>query len=91
MADNKSTGVPLLTGPNFPTWKLQCRMALLKEGLWGIVTGEEEGPYQQTHDAIMKFQKRKDRALATIVLAVSTTQLYLLGAEPNGSLMTPIA
>ena len=49
----------------------------------GIVTGEEEGPYQQTHDAIMKFKKRKDRALATIVLAVSTTQLYLLGAEPN--------
>ena len=82
MADNKST-VPHLTGPNFPTWKLQCRMALMKEGLWDIVTGEEEGPHQQTHDAIAKFKKRKDRALATIVLAVSPTQLYLLGAEPD--------
>ena len=70
MADIKSA-VPHLTGPNFPTWKIQCRMALMKDGLWDIVTGEEEGPQQQTAEAIAKFKKRKDRALAIIVLAIS--------------------
>ena len=24
-----------LNGNNFPIWKIQCRMALVKEGLWG--------------------------------------------------------
>ena len=58
-------------------------MALKKAGLWDIVTGEEDGPQQETPDAISKFRKRKDRALATIVLAVSPTLLYLLGVEPE--------
>ena len=82
MADVKST-VPHLTGPNFPTWKVQCRMALMKDGLWDIVTGDKEGPLQQTPNAIATFKKRKDRALATIVLAISPALLYLIGVDPD--------
>ena len=29
---------------NYPTWKIQCRMALMKEGLWNIVDGTEAAP-----------------------------------------------
>ena len=57
MADVKNS-VPHLTGPNYPTWKVQCCMALKKEGLWDIVTGEEDGPQQQTPDAISSERGR---------------------------------
>lgn len=80
MAELKSVAVVPLNGANYPTWKIQCRMALMKEGLWGLVNGTEDSP---TRDAgaekLAKFAARKDKALATIVLAVETKLLYLIG------------
>ena len=29
---------------NYPTWKVQCHMALVCDGLWGIVSGTETEP-----------------------------------------------
>ena len=50
------------------------------EGLWGIVNKTEECPNQGTEaDKYAKYQKRRDRALATIVLAVDPSLLYLIG------------
>ena len=40
MAELKTAVIPL-TGKNYPTWKVQCKMALMKDSLWGIVTGSE--------------------------------------------------
>ena len=65
-----------LKGTNYPTWKIQCRMALMKEGLWRIVTGEETAPTGAAERA--KFAARRDKALATIVLSVDTALLYLI-------------
>ena len=45
MADRRSALVPL-TGSNYPTWTVQCKMALLKEGLWEIVDGSVRGAGQ---------------------------------------------
>ena len=50
-------------------------MALVRDGLWGIVSGTETAP---AHDR-QKFLARRDRALATIVLAVTPSLLYLIG------------
>lgn len=77
MAEIKTAIVPL-DGKNYPTWKVQCRMALMKDSLWGIVSGTEEAP-EENGDARKKFMARRDRALAIIVLAVDTSLLYLLG------------
>lgn len=65
MADSRTVTVVPLKGANYPTWKIQCRMALMKEGLWRIVTGEEAAP-AGTEAERAKFATRKDRALATI-------------------------
>ena len=81
MADIKTVIVPL-NGKNYPTWKVQCRMALIKDSLWGIVSGADEAPAEEQADARKKFMARKDRALAIIVLAVDPSLLYLLG-EPE--------
>ena len=44
MADSRMVAVVPLKGSNHPTWKIQCRMALMKEALWKIVTGEDTAP-----------------------------------------------
>lgn len=50
------------------------------EGLWDIVTKTESCPDQTREaDKYKKFVARRDRALATIVLSIDTSLLYLLG------------
>ena len=72
------TAVVPLNGKNYPTWKVQCRMALMKEGLWNIVEGTEAAPGRE-NDRYTKFLARRDRALAIIVLSVEPSLLYLVG------------
>ena len=90
MAATDKTTVPKLVETNYATWRLQCKMALMKEGLWGIVDGSERCPNVRddgvmgfTEYDVRKFRARKDKALATIVLSVDETQLYLLGTDPQ--------
>ena len=70
-----------LNSSNYSTWKIQCKMALVKEGLWGIVNGSETAPTEAVQ--LVTFTARKDKALATIVLAVEPKLLYLVGADPT--------
>ena len=77
MADMKTMIVPL-NGKNDPTWRVQCRMVLVKDGLWGIVNGTEAAPGEKG-EAQKKYLARTDCALAIIVLAVDPSLLYLLG------------
>ena len=72
------TVVPL-KGSNYPTWKVQCRMLLMKEGLWSIVNGTEAAPGEEEAERHTRFVARRDRALAMIVLSVDPMLLYLLG------------
>ena len=77
MADK--SGVVLLNGNNYATWKIQIKMALIKYGGWGFVTDTEPEPADGDHAAWRKYYERRDKALATIVLAVDPSLLYLLG------------
>ncbi len=77
MSDSKTVVIPL-KGKNYATWKIQCLMSLIKDSLWSIVNGTEVAPVDNAELA-RKFKARSDRALATIVLAVDPSLLYLLG------------
>ena len=79
MAESKTVTVVSLNGSNYPTWKVQCRMALMKDGLWGIVNETDTAPSQVHGEKYAKYMSRRDRTLATIVLAVQPSLLYLLG------------
>jgi len=81
MAESRSVSVIPLNGSNYRTWKVQCKMALMKEGLWGIVEGTEVASDSTEVDRHAKFVQRRDTALGTIVLCVDPSLLYLLG-EP---------
>ncbi len=80
MGDSK-TEIEWLNRKNYATSKVQCRMALVKDRLWGIVVVTEGTPAENMA-AIRKYAARKDRALVIIVLAVEPSLLYLLG-EPE--------
>ena len=82
MAEVKSVSFVPLNGRNYPTWKVQCRMALTKDGLWGIVNETEADPGREPAEAHTKFMVRRDRALAIIVLSIEPSLLYLVG-EPE--------
>ena len=78
MAESKTSAIVLLNGANYPTWKVQNLMTLVRDGLWGIVSGTETAP-AEGGDRRSKFLARRDRALATIVLAVEPSLLHLIG------------
>ncbi len=82
MAEMKTFSIVPLSGNNYPTWKVQIRMSLMKDGLWGIVSGTEADPGGDHAEAHKKFVSRSDRALAIIVLSVEPSLLYLI-ANPQ--------
>ena len=83
MAESKTVAVVPLSNTNYSTWKVQCKMALIKEGLlWNIVNGTETEP-EGNAERRAKFVARRDRALATIVLAMEPSLLYLVGSDPT--------
>ena len=79
------SSIALLNERNYATWKVQCRMALMKDGLWGVVTGFDEVPVNE--EALRKYIIKRDRALSIIVLAVEPSLLYLLGDPQDPSVV----
>ena len=77
----KSTIVPL-TRLNYPTWKVQCKMSLIKDGLLSIVMETKAAPAEGS-DHYTKYRTRRDKALATIVLSIDPSLLYLIGDREN--------
>ena len=82
-ADTKAVSIVPLNGANDPTWKIQCRMALMHDGVWGIVDGSEVAP-PTTDDRYQKFMSRSNKVLATIVLSLDPSLLYHIG-DPQDS------
>ena len=79
MNSDPRSAVVVLDGANFPTWKMQMRMILMKQNVWRIVQGTEVAPAEEDGVAYRKFMERRDRALASIVLGIDAKLLYLLG------------
>lgn len=77
----KQTMVEPLNGDNYATWKLQCQMALMKDGLWTMVDGTEVEPADLP--LRVKFREKRNKALATIVLTIATKLHYLLGTPTD--------
>ena len=58
MAETTKVLIEPLNGQNYATWKVQCKMALIKDGLWNIVTGTEGEPEGENDGR--KYLLRKD-------------------------------
>ena len=70
-------------GGTYPTWGLQCQMALMKDGVWGIVNGTETRPRPTEADSVAKFITKWDKKLVILVLSIDPPLLYLIGEPTN--------
>ncbi len=80
-SESQTVSIVPLNGSNYPMWKVQCRMALLRDGLRDLVNGIETAPREDA-SKWANYLARKDRALATILLSIEPSLLYLIG-EPE--------
>ena len=77
MAEGRNTvAIIPLNSQNYGTWKVQAKLALLRDGLWGIVQGTEVALVDVV--AVAKFNVCQDKALAILGLSIDPTLLYLL-------------
>ena len=68
----KASSIVPLNGPNYPAWKIRCRMAYMKDGTKTVRPQTEAERYE-------KYVARKKRALTIVVLSIEPCLLYLLG------------
>lgn len=78
-SDVKTVSNTPLIGSNYPTWKLPCRMPLIRDGLRRIVNGTDPEPPEEEAARQTKYLGKKHRALSTIVLTVDPSLFYLIG------------
>lgn len=67
-----------LDGSNWLTWKFQLHHFLKAKGLWGYVDGTITLAEDADAAATAQFAQKSEQAFSTIVMAVSTSLLYLL-------------
>ena len=67
-----------LNGSNWNTWKFQMKHLLMAKGLWSLVDGSEVLASEASVAAVALFQSRLHKAFSTIVLAIDSSQLYLV-------------
>lgn len=66
-------GIELLQNNNYDTWKLQARAALVKNGLWGYVSGKNVPPTEESLRQV--FEECDEKAKAELVLLISSSEL----------------
>ena len=60
----KSVSVVPLNRSNYSTWKIQCKMALIRDGLWKIINGTETAPAADAgEDVQAKFELERTKHL----------------------------
>ena len=60
--EKPSAHVVMMEGKNYSTWKVQLKMLLIKDEMFGIVNGTEVASAERTTADLVKFNARKDRA-----------------------------
>ena len=66
MAELRTIAAIPLNGSNYRTWKVQHKMALMKENLWKIVKGSKTAPDAEAQaDLYAKFVQWRNCALGT--------------------------
>ena len=67
-----------INGSNWNTWKFQMKHLLMVKGLWSLVDGSEVLATEASVAAVALFQSQLHKAFSTIVLAIDSSQLYLV-------------
>ena len=83
LGDNKMQ-MEKLTSENYHDWAFDMKMLLMRADVWNIVTGEETLAEDASLNEKAMFQKRENRALSSICLAVSKEcKIYVRSAKTS--------
>ena len=75
---DKTISLPVLTDSNYQTWRVQMKMLLMRDNLFGFIDDTEIRP-NDADAALPNFIKREQKALANIVLGIDPKLLYIIG------------
>ena len=67
-----------LDGSNWTTWKFQMRHLLLAKDFWGHVDGTDVLAEDASPQVQADFQRKSQKVFSTIVMAITSSQLYLI-------------
>ncbi|CAI7916954.1 unnamed protein product [Closterium sp. NIES-54] len=60
-----TSAVPIFTGQNYSTWKLEFQVLMVERGLWGFFDGTEKKPDNESD--IAAWKKKDQKAFATLI------------------------
>ncbi len=78
-ADSSRLHVDKLTADSWATWKYQIQLYLRANGLWRIVTGEDQRP--DDPQTAVAWDSKEDKARAALGLTVDKSLLYLITSK----------
>ena len=78
MTEIDKWSIDKLDSSNWITWKFQIKHLLLAKDLWGLVDGTEVLQDDASAQQWADFNKRSQKAFSTMVMSVSSLQLYLI-------------
>ena len=84
VSSEEKWSIEKLNSSNWLTWKFQMRHLLLAKGLWGFIEGTEVLNDDATNEQKKEFKQKSQKAFSTLVLAIDTSQLYLITSCDNG-------
>ena len=81
MVESTTVMVVPSSNTNYSTWKTSCKMTLIRDALWEIVN-ETSWRHAQ-----VKFVATHERSLATVVLVIKPSLLYLTSSNLTTSVV----
>ena len=76
--ESEKWAIDKLGESNWVTWKFQMKHYLLSKGLMKYVDGTERLAERAEEATRIRFNDNSQKALSTIVMGISTPQLYLV-------------
>ena len=67
-----------LNRSNWPTWKFQMMHLFMARELWEYVEGTALSPESDSNGAQARYEKDKQKAMATLVMGIQSNLIYLV-------------
>jgi len=71
-----SSLVEKFSASGFPTWQTKLQLLLMREGMWGTVSGDDEDPGSSNGEKYKQWRQRNDRAIALIGLSLADSLVH---------------
>jgi hypothetical protein len=79
MSENNTIRIKPLTNGNYQEWAGEMKAVLMRNGIWGVVSGKTSKP--EKGEELAKWEAKAEKAAGEIYLAVESDQRVHFGGE----------